>query len=190
MLRFLLVMSSPEMNATAASMLGFLHIGPMSGWDLEHAVQFRIGRFWNVTRSQIYRELRTLEALGYVEAGAVGARSKRPVSITPAGREAFAEWIAREPGPENIRLPMLLTLSFGAYVDEARLAELLAADRAEHQANLDYYRGLEPLVGEGDRFGLYTLWYGIAYEEAILEWYDRLPWFGAGNDSGGDASGG
>ena len=178
MLCFLGAMSTPEMNATAASMLGFLHVGPMSGWDLEHAVQVRIGRFWNVTRSQIYRELRTLESLGYVEAGAIESRSKRPVSITPAGREAFAEWIAREPGPDNIRMPMLLTLSFGAYVDEGRLAMLLAADRLEHQARLDYYRGLEPFIGEQDRWGRYTLWYGIAYEQAVVDWYDRLPWFG------------
>jgi DNA-binding PadR family transcriptional regulator len=170
-------MSTPEINATAASMLGFLHIGPMSGWDLEHAVQLRIGRFWNVTRSQIYRELRTLEALGYVEAGEIGPRSKRPVSITEAGRRAFSEWISQEPGPENIRMPMLLTLSFGAYVDEQRLVEFLTAHRLEHQARLDFYRGLEPLIGEQDRWALYTLWYGIAHEEAVLAWYDRLPWF-------------
>jgi DNA-binding PadR family transcriptional regulator len=182
MLRFFAEMSTSgnkeEINATAASMLGFLHIGPMSGWDLEHAVQLRIGRFWNVTRSQIYRELRTLEKLGYVAAGEIGPRSKRPVAITPAGREAFAEWIAREPGPENVRLPMLLTVSFGAYVDEKRLVELLTADRQEHQARLDFYRGLEKLVGEQDRWGLYTLWYGMAHEQAVLDWFDRLPWFG------------
>lgn len=161
-------------------MLGFLHVGPMSGWDLEHAVQVRIGRFWNVTRSQIYRELRTLETLGYVEAGAIGARSKRPVSITDSGRRAFADWIAREPGPENIRMPMLLTLSFGAYLDEERLVALLAADRLDHQARLEYYRGLEQLIGEQDRWALYTLWYGLAYEQSVLDWYDRLPWFSEG----------
>ncbi|MGQ0743089.1 MAG: PadR family transcriptional regulator [Acidimicrobiales bacterium] len=166
------------MNDTAASMLGFLHIGPMSGWDLEHAVQLRIGRFWNVTRSQIYRELRTLEAAGYVQAGEIGPRSKRPMSITAAGRQAFSEWIAREPGPENIRMPMLLTLSFGALVDEDRLVELLTADRSDHQARLDYYRGLEPLIGEADRWARYTLWYGIVYEQGVLDWYDQLPWFG------------
>ena len=42
-------------------------------------VETTIGDFWNVTRSQIYRELRSLEELGLVEAGETGARERRPI---------------------------------------------------------------------------------------------------------------
>ena len=48
---------SVELNSTAASLLGFLHEKPCSGYDLEVVIDGSIGRFWNVTRSQIYREL-------------------------------------------------------------------------------------------------------------------------------------
>src|SRR2546429_256493 len=54
------VMADPALNATAASLLGFLRAGPMTGWDLDQRVKLSIGNFWNVTRSQIYRELRVL----------------------------------------------------------------------------------------------------------------------------------
>ena len=43
-------------------------------------------------------------------------------ALTEAGRAAFAEWVNRPPGPEQIRHPLLLTLSFGRHVAPARLA--------------------------------------------------------------------
>ena len=59
-------MSSPDLNATATSLLGFLLDGPKTGWDLVQAVEGSVGYFWNITRSQVYRELETLAAQGYV----------------------------------------------------------------------------------------------------------------------------
>src|SRR2546423_5398362 len=47
-----------DLNSTAASLLGFLETyGPMSGYDIVGMVEGSIGYFWNVTRSQVYREL-------------------------------------------------------------------------------------------------------------------------------------
>lgn len=48
--------SRRPLNSTAASLLGFLHEGPMSGWDLVNLAQERIGDFWTITQSQVYRE--------------------------------------------------------------------------------------------------------------------------------------
>ena len=67
---------APDLNPTAASLLGYLDLGPLTGWDLDQWVRSSIGNFWNVTRSQIYRELRTLTELGYVEAGEAGRRDR------------------------------------------------------------------------------------------------------------------
>ena len=47
-------------NPTSASLLGFLYWRPMSGGEIVSAVEESVGHFWNVTRSQIYRELRVL----------------------------------------------------------------------------------------------------------------------------------
>ncbi|MFE3732487.1 PadR family transcriptional regulator, partial [Nocardia sp. NPDC059154] len=92
------------LNSTAASLLGFLHQGELSGWDLVALAQDRIGDFWTITQSQVYRELATMHQNGLVDKGAAGARDRTPYRITEDGREAFAEWIARDPGAETIRV--------------------------------------------------------------------------------------
>src|SRR5690606_16512211 len=86
------------LNSTAASLLGFLHEGPMSGWDLVTLAQDRIGDFWTITQSQVYRELATMAASGLVEKGETGARDRTPYRLTDAGRAAFLEWVVRDPG--------------------------------------------------------------------------------------------
>jgi DNA-binding PadR family transcriptional regulator len=170
-----------ELNATAASLLGFLHQGPMTGWDLAQGVEGSIGNFWNVTRSQVYRELRTLEEHGLAEAGETGARERRPHTITDAGRRAFARWIAREPGQDIIRSPLLLTIFFGAHLDPAVLLRFLSLHRALHQQELAHYEALhEALQGIAEHeFSVYALRYGIEHERAVLRWMDGLPWFSA-----------
>src|SRR5436305_2115796 len=104
------VTNATDLNPTAASLLGFLHLGSMTGWDLDQWVRNSIGNFWNVTRSQIYRELRTLTDRGYVEAGAAGRRDRVPYTITESGRAAFRDWIAQSPPPDVIRSRLLLTV--------------------------------------------------------------------------------
>ena len=84
-----------RLNATAASLLGFLVDGPKSGWDLVATAQRRIGDFWSLTQSQVYRELTAMAEAGLVEPGERGSRERRPYEITDAGRAAFAEWLER-----------------------------------------------------------------------------------------------
>lgn len=166
-----------ELNATAASLLGFLHQGPMTGWDLVQTVEGTIGPFWNVTRSQVYRELRALEELGHVEAGETGARDRRPYALTDSGRDAFRRWIAREPGQDMIRSPMLLTVFFGNHLDAELLRRHLTLQRIRHEQQLAEYEALRPdLEGQAElEWPLQALLFGIEYERAVLRWMERLP---------------
>lgn len=161
------------LNATGASLLGLLHDGPMSGWDLVALAQHRIGDFWTLTQSQVYRELATMDAAGLVEKGDVGPRERTPYRITDRGRAAFREWIDRDPGPDAVRVPLLLTLAFSDHLGADRLREIIAAGRARHAARLgEYLVAVEEVSARQDRV---TLDFGIGYERAVLEWFDRLP---------------
>ena len=175
------------LNATAASLLGFLHHGPKSGWDLAGTAQTVIGDFWSLTQSQVYRELSAMEVAGLVEAGERGRRHRRPYAITEAGRVAFAEWVDREPGPETIRFPLLLTIAFGRHLPTRRLAGFVDQHRAVHQARLEGYeeqrRAAEATRGDADPYALATLDFGLAYERAVLDWFTRLPTEIAGQGS-------
>ncbi|MEU1980618.1 PadR family transcriptional regulator [Nocardia sp. NPDC019395] len=161
------------LNSTAASLLGFLHEGPMSGWDLVNMAQERIGDFWTITQSQVYRELATMNSAGLVVKGESGARDRTPYRITDAGRAEFAEWIARDPSAETIRFPLLLTLNFGGHLDRAHLAAIIENSRKVHQERLDRYRAEDS--GAMSPHARATLEFGIGYERAVLEWFDRLP---------------
>ncbi len=172
-------MSARPLNATAASLLGFLHEGQMTGWDLVAVAQRRIGDFWTLTQSQVYRELAAMANAGLVELGQPGPRDRKPYLITEAGRGAFREWLDREPALEQIRFPLLLTIMFAGHLPPGRLAEMVAAHRAVHAGRLAGYRRvreeLDGVIDGADRYRLATLEFGLRYESAVLDWFDQLP---------------
>jgi hypothetical protein len=65
------------LNATAASLLGFLEDGPLSGYELAATAERTIGDFWSLTQSQVYRELAWMTDAAFVEPGESGARDRR-----------------------------------------------------------------------------------------------------------------
>jgi len=166
-----------DLNATQASLLGFLHEGPATGWDLLEEVRRGLARFWNVTSSHVYRELKTLEQRGLVRAGDPGPRDRRPFEITRSGRKAFAEWIRQEPAPEQIRIPLLVTLWFAKHLDSETLAGFLAQQRAEHERRLEEYRAFlaasDRAAGIDQHVGA-VVQFGISYEAAFLDWLAQI----------------
>lgn len=172
-------MATFRLNATAASLLGFLHERPMAGWDLVNTAQRRIGNFWSLTPSQVYRELAAMADASLIEAGARGKRDRQPYALTAAGRAAFQEWIRQEPGRKTIRFPLLLTLAFGDHLPPDRLASILDHHREQHAAQLRHYERQRaerpPSYWEARPAMTATLDFGIQYERAVLKWFDELP---------------
>ncbi len=159
-----------ELNATQGSLLGFLYDGPKTGWDLLQEIDRGLSRFWNVTPSHVYRELRTLQDRGLVTAGRTGIRDRRPFTITAAGKKAFKRWIAQAPGPEQIRNPLLITLWFGRHLDRETLETILASNREVHEQRLDHYTS----ITAADEHTGAVLAFGVAYEKAVIAWIDDL----------------
>ncbi|HEX2052294.1 MAG TPA: PadR family transcriptional regulator [Actinomycetota bacterium] len=165
--------SGLPINATAASLLGFLHAGPMTGWELDAAVENSIAHFWNVTRSQVYRELRTLAELGYVEAGDTGPRDRRPYSITDAGQTAFSSWIVRDPAAPIVRIPLLLTVFFGRHLPPERLAEIIDKELRDGTHALRHFEDMQQEYGS-EPFVNQVIQFGIDYQKTLLSWLRNL----------------
>ncbi|WP_299039051.1 PadR family transcriptional regulator [uncultured Pseudokineococcus sp.] len=165
------------LNATAASLLGFLHDGPQSGYDLLRTAERAIGDFWSLTRSQVYRELAAMADDGLVVAAEVGARDRRAYAVTDEGREAFRQWLSRLPAEEQIRYPLLLVLAFARHLPPGELAAFVAQHRAVHAARLEGYHQarVEALAAGARPVDLVTLDFGTRYETAVVEWFDALP---------------
>lgn len=164
-------------NATAAALLGLLHDGPMSGWDLVAAAQQRIGEFWTLTQSQVYRELARMAQTGLVTVGATGSRDRKPYAITDLGRAAFTEWVTADPAHDQIRVPLLLLIQFSGHIPADRLLAIIAGERARHAERLARYLMDEAVLVQqpGEARRLATLRFGIGYEQAVLAWFDSLP---------------
>jgi DNA-binding PadR family transcriptional regulator len=169
--------NDPAINSTAASLLGFLHDGPQTGWDLVARAEQVIGPYWSLTRSQVYRELANMAARGLITPGPAGRRDARPYTLTGAGREAFAQWAARGPGPATMRLPLLLFVTLGRHIDPEHLAAMLRDQRRRQAAMLTAYRTARERLAEAgsDPYLLATLDYGIAVTRTTIRWIDRLP---------------
>nr|WP_042187133.1 helix-turn-helix transcriptional regulator [Kibdelosporangium sp. MJ126-NF4] len=170
-------MGAYKINATGASLLGFLHAGPMTGWDLVTTAQQRIGAFWSLTQSQVYRELNAMAADHLIEAGEQGSRARRPYSLTDSGRQAFADWCDSELADENIRFPLLLIVMFGRDVPGDRLAAIIAEHQKAHADRLAEYERLRDEVPpeQRDPYAMATRDFGIRYERAVLDWFANLP---------------
>src|SRR5690349_18974875 len=119
-----------EINPTAAVVLGLLVLGPapstegyggegsMTGWQLYETARASVSGFWNLTRSQVYLELDRLAAAGLAVArGETGPRRQQAYAVTPAGRAAFADWLAdmarSEARADQLRSPLTLLVFFG-----------------------------------------------------------------------------
>src|SRR5262249_55447494 len=163
-------------NATAAALPGLLHDTPMTGGQLMAAAEKKLGAFWSMTRSQVYRELPALAEQGFVKLGKPGPRASQPYSITPAGKRAFARWLSESAGAESLRNPVALRVAFGAHHGSAALRDLYAQATDAHNAALnDIRESSRQAKADGDNFGAAALEFAVGYHKAALAWLKTAP---------------
>lgn len=161
-----------RLNPTAGTVLGFLMGGPHTGWELNHDIEESVGNFWNVTRSQVYRELPRLADAGLVTAGPAGVRDQQPYSITAKGRAEFRRWLAEGPPPETRRIPILLTTFFADQLEPEVFAAILDDQAKVIEEAMGRYadigeQGLQP-------FHAATLRFGQEYVRLMQRWIDDV----------------
>jgi hypothetical protein len=86
-------------------------------------------------------------------------------------------WAQAEPGSETIRFPLLLKISFGRHVPRERLADFTRSHRRIHATRLAQYEA-QLAASQPEDGGIYreaTLAFRLAYERAVMAWFDALP---------------
>lgn len=81
-------------------LLGLLNYGNMTGYELNKTFEESLGFFWQAQTSQIYRELKSMEKIGWVTSNIVvqtDKPNKRIYEITPSAKEEFKKWLTDEP---------------------------------------------------------------------------------------------
>jgi DNA-binding PadR family transcriptional regulator len=171
--------TSQRLTTTEYAMLGLLASGESSGYDLARAADRSIRYMWAPSRSQIYKALPRLVALGLATRREVeqrGRPDKAVYRITRAGRTTLRAWLnddteASQAGGTVFLLKLFLA---GAAPPDAALRQLEAyQNRLERRLAAFEEMEREPADSQTvyDRIALA---HGLAQARATLGWVDNV----------------
>lgn len=118
-----------------SALLALISAGPLTGYDAAKRFAGSVGNVWYASDSQIYPELRKMEADGLLETEAVpwgnkGA-TKTQYRITEAGRTGLTEWISTPLDYPRDRDPVRLRTAYLEWTDPDSAREHFR-DHIEH----------------------------------------------------------
>jgi PadR family transcriptional regulator AphA len=137
-------MEQPEAYPITYGILGLLAFwGPLSGYDLKRLFDHTLAPMWGAAQSQIYKELRRMKELGWVDMQREEQESRpdrKLYSITDQGHTALRKWQAQPSEIIQVRDELLLKVLFGTFASPADLAQNIRTSIADHEIRLLTYR--------------------------------------------------
>lgn len=117
--------------------------GPLSGYDMKRLFDHILAPMWGAAQSQIYKELRRMRELGWVEMEREEQETRpdrKVYSITEQGRAALRQWQGRPAEVFQLRDELLLKVLFGTFAAPGDIAQNLRASITTHEMRLLAYR--------------------------------------------------
>jgi len=145
----------------------------MTGGQLMAAAERRLGPYWSMTRSQVYRELPALTAAGLLKLGDQGPRASQQYVLTPAGRRAFTSWLAAGSAADTLRSPLVLRLLHAGALPVEQRADLVRTGREAFAARLASARAVAR--GEADPYRRAVADFAVAHNRAMVKLLDAIP---------------
>ena len=184
-------------------LLGLLNYGNMTGYDIDRTFKDSLFLFWQAQTSQIYRELNTMEKLGWLTSEIViqtDKPNKKLYSITGAGKQELSNWL-NENSLDNefrSRSTFLMKLFFSGERSiseniamlkdyKARcLNELEELDKA--MGNIERYRQIAE-VNQDSVYWQLTARFGTLHIKACHDFADKMGWIIVGEEKETGVSG-
>jgi PadR family transcriptional regulator AphA len=158
------------------TILGLLQYKDMHGYRIKELIESDFGHMWSINHGQIYQTLRKLEEDGLVSMVEIlpsenGGPHKKSYSITQAGREEFARWLATSPEKQMIiRDPFLTRFAFFDFGDPHDALRIIDEQIEYYEEQLDLRAGHMPRrTRQGDYVRLISE-LGLNLNEMYLEW--------------------
>ena len=137
-------MEQPEAYPITYGILGLLAFwGQLSGYDLKRLFDHTLAPMWGAAQSQIYKELRRMKDLGWVDMQREEQESRpdrKLYSITEQGHTALRNWQAQPSETIQVRDELLLKVLFGTFASPIDLAQNIRTSIADHEMRLLTYR--------------------------------------------------
>ncbi len=140
-----------RINRTKFSILGFLTVKPMSGYDIKKFIDTSITFFWSENFGRLYPTLNELEKAKLITKQVKhheSRPSKNIYTITAAGRKELVEWLSLPAEPEKNRYELLLKLFFGKLISKENIIEKIEMAKKRHEELLNVYQGIEKHLDE------------------------------------------
>lgn len=133
------------------ALLGVIKDTPLTGYDLVRHFQGTVGFLWSAPQSQIYPELRRMEAEGLIRAKVAprGKKAqKRIYSITEDGMVELRRWATDFMPLPAQRDPIVLKAAFFDLAPVESVREQLRAHIAQFQWRMEQWQAREDAIRE------------------------------------------
>lgn len=161
--------------------LGLISNGDKTGYEIMTVFRDSLNHFWTAQTSQIYRELQTMERLGWISQIHVpqsGRPDKNVFSITSAGQKELLRWLREDNIPKGDRSPLLMKTFFMgelpveeniAFFKLLQNAAVFPDDGKRVSAKADIYKAAVDHPEKAVYWKL-TIEFGRMYEKMQREW--------------------
>ncbi|MDL2276051.1 PadR family transcriptional regulator [Breznakia sp. OttesenSCG-928-G09] len=169
-------------------LLGLLSYGDQSGYDLNRTFSHSINNFWHTQTSQIYKELTSMEKVGWLTSHIVYQEDKpnrKVYSITELGREELHKWLDKDFIEKEMRIRNLFLIKV-FFLGENKIDEnilLFKEYKARCEATLNRLEKIDSNIenfveNEKDRnrslYWKMTARYGDYYYKMCIEWANEM----------------
>jgi PadR family transcriptional regulator AphA len=125
------------------ALLALLDAGAMTGYELAKEFDVSAAHLWNAPHSQIYPELRRMEAAGLVTAESLprGEKgTKRAYSLTGDGARELLRWVAEQEAAPAVRDPAYLKATYFEYISHDEVRQHFREHRDQHRRVLEHWQ--------------------------------------------------
>jgi PadR family transcriptional regulator AphA len=168
-------------------LLGLLNYGEMTGYEIDKSFKESLNFFWQAQTSQIYRELNSMEKLGWLTSKIeyqTDKPNKRLYSITDTGKQELHDWLNNNDliGSFQIRNEFLMKLFFSGdrntedsikmlkEYKKGCLKSIALMDKTDD--SIEYYSSGEEKSNRVLYWEL-TASFGKCYAKMCLDWADN-----------------
>lgn len=158
-------------------LLAGIYNEPRSGYEMTKWLQVVGQHCWVVEHSSVYPALRELlneQMIAAERAPGTRGPERSIYSITPLGRDRLTAWVAgSSPRPAIKDAQLLRVLCFDLLPRDVALRQI-AAVRAEHQAQLEFFQSQQAMLTESQLGPLLVTRRGVLAEQAYIDWCDEV----------------
>lgn len=165
--------------------LGLLTLHTMTVYEIKKALERGVSLFYSASFGSINAAVDKMLAKGWIsgQEAVENGRNKRIFHLTPAGRQAFQDWLASEIEAEKVKDPALTRLYFMGFSDAQERIHVLETHIQNLRQTLEQLKFIHqqtahlqipPEMQTTTKFQLLTLQYGRDFYAFNIRWYETI----------------